>query len=168
MRSYSCHHLSITFLFSAEYVYIMHDSDCPIPIHTRSSSPCPHVRGRWARAGGTSWAHQAQSITQWQEPLDHGGASVEPQVRMYGVGWDSFYHIKYTARAYIDVTFCMQALYLTHMVTPWHVNMCCTCAHVYRDLSSHIWHSHQLHLWHCGGQAEVTSPAQQHLSSQPT
>ena len=53
----------------------------------------PHVRGRWVRAGGTSRAHQAQSITRWQEPLEHGGASVEPQVRMYWLGCVSFYLI---------------------------------------------------------------------------
>lgn len=57
-----------------------------LPIKTRSGDVFPHVRSRWVRAGGTSWAHQAPSITLWQESLEHGGASVEPQVKMYGVG----------------------------------------------------------------------------------
>jgi len=63
------------------------------PIYNRSSGLYPHLRSRWVRAGGTSWAHQPQSITQWQEPLEHGGASVEPQVRMYETGWVPLYFI---------------------------------------------------------------------------
>lgn len=81
-----------------------------LPIKTRSEDVFPHVRSRWVRAGGTSWAHQAPSITLWQEPLEHGGASVEPQVKC--VGWAVFLmHSKGMYRCHI----CIQALYVTRV-----------------------------------------------------
>lgn len=55
------------------------------PALTTGWSRYAREKSRWARAGGTSWAHQAQSIKQWQEALVCGGASVEPQVKWTGL-----------------------------------------------------------------------------------
>lgn len=117
-----------------------------LPIKTRSEDVFPHVRSRWVRAGGTSWAHQAPSITLWQEPLEHGGASVEPQVKC--VGWAVFLmHSKGMYGCHI----CIQALYVSH--TTWHVDThytctCCMCAR-----TSHLPHAPPV-SW---GQAEPTT-----------
>lgn len=109
----------VTFCFSMNLFPLGMAPSTHLHIQTRRGGVYPHVRGRWVRAGGTCWAHQAQSITQWQGPLEHGGASVEPQVRMYWLGCDSFYLIWDTARVGMDVIFCMQGiLELSHTQTP--------------------------------------------------
>lgn len=126
-----------------------------LPIKTRSGDVFPHVRSRWVRAGGTSWAHQAPSITLWQEPLEHGGASVEPQVKC--VGWAVFLmHSKGMYGCHI----CIQALYVSY--TNWHVDThytctCCMCAR-----TSHLPHAPPV-SW---GQALLNPPPAQHLSTQ--
>lgn len=121
-------------------------------IQTRRGDVSPHMRGRWMRAGGTSWAHQAQSITWWQEPFEHGGASVEPQVKMYFTSADTHQWWVWTS--------CFVCREQSSHI-PWHVNIHCTHTFCIFHLTSALSCSFPPHLWHHRGQ---TSPDPPHLN----